>query len=85
MADRPSADRQAARSRIHRKVIERLDLRKVLELSRAQAEGELRGIIAEIIAADAELGGRGQTPQFIDQILDDIFGLGPLEPLLADS
>jgi pilus assembly protein CpaF len=77
---------QALKGRIHQALLNRLNLDRLARVKRAEAEPEIRGIVMSMLEEE----GR-QTPlsQFerealITDVLDELFGLGPLEVLLAD-
>jgi pilus assembly protein CpaF len=72
------------KSDIHRTLISRLDLEKLSRVNTGQARQAVSGMVNEIIV------DHGVPLNFADQerikaeMLDEVFGLGPLEPLLAD-
>ena len=77
---------QALKGRVHQALLNRLNLDRLARVKRADAEPEIRGIVLTMLEEE----GR-QTPlsQFerealIGDVLDELFGLGPLEVLLAD-
>src|SRR5262249_49881677 len=71
------------KTRIHRKLVETLDLTPL-----NQREGEVRAEVREVVAALCEqenaLLNLNDRQQLIEEILNETFGLGPLETLLAD-
>ena len=64
-------------------LIENISLTELAALAPGQAHGEIREIVGEILA----LGGANLTAneqeQLIEEISNDMLGLGPIEPLLA--
>jgi pilus assembly protein CpaF len=70
--------------RLHRKLIEQLDLSRLVG-----DEETLRGQVKEVVARLAEqedtLLNYNERQRLIAEVLDETFGLGPLEVLLADS
>jgi pilus assembly protein CpaF len=72
------------KSDIHRTLISKLDLEKLSRVNTGQARQAVSGMVDEIIV------DRGVPLNFAEQerinaeMLDEVFGLGPLEPLLAD-
>jgi pilus assembly protein CpaF len=69
---------------LHGKLIEKLDLSTIEKLPRAQLRDELRLILAGMLAeADLPLN-RQERETLIEDLLDEVTGLGPLEPLLRD-
>ena len=77
---------QELKSRIHESLLARLNLERLSKVDRAQAEPELRSVIAGLIDKEAEttpVSLQEREAVMID-VLNEIFGLGPLEELLAD-
>jgi pilus assembly protein CpaF len=81
------AQYQELKERVHKTLLNRLNLDRLNRVGRAQAEPEIRGLIVSLL--DAE---RSTTPlslyereALITDVFHELFGLGPLEMLLADS
>jgi len=73
------------KSTIHRKLIDQINLSMLEKLSREQIGEEVGEIIYDLLSEeDAALNARERTA-LVDEILDELLGLGPLEPLLADE
>lgn len=75
---------QEIKHRIHRQLIERLNLSQLDQLDRAQVQNEIRAVVHELIARQAVPLNYEERDELVGQVLDEIFGLGPLEPLLKD-
>ena len=73
----------AIRNDIHNKLIERVDLYRGVDQDVARTE--IRGAIEALIEESKLALDQATRHQLIKEIEDDIFGLGPLEPLIADS
>jgi pilus assembly protein CpaF len=74
----------AVKAAIHRKLIQRLDLARLTQLGREAGRGEV-GQIVERLAAEENTPMTFQERERLSQeVLDEVFGLGPLEPLLKD-
>ena len=69
---------------VHRKLLNRLNLEALAQADRARAEGEIRGLLGDLLAEEATPLSLGERESLFREILDDVFGLGPLEPLLRD-
>jgi pilus assembly protein CpaF len=70
---------------LHRRLVDKLDLETIEKLPRAELRGELRAILGTVVAG-AELPlNRGERERLIEELLDEVTGLGPLEPLLRDG
>jgi len=75
---------QSIKSRIHRKLLERIDLSSV-ELVESEAfRNEIRRIVGALIAEEGIPLSTEERESLITDIQHETFGLGPLEPLLAD-
>src|ERR671923_509144 len=72
------------RANIHRKLLNRLNLEALAQADRARAESEIRTLIAELLSEEGTPLSLGERDGLFAEILDDVFGLGPLEPLLRD-
>ena len=75
------------KSRVHRKLLGRLNLANLEAVSREEATAAIRTTIQEILAADREHIALNlkERERLQAEILDEIFGLGPLEPLMKDA
>jgi pilus assembly protein CpaF len=70
---------------IHRKLLDRINLGMLERLSREQIEEEIGDIVlALLIEEDAALNA-AERKRLVGEVLDELLGLGPLEPLLADD
>ncbi len=72
------------KGRIHRKLIGRLNLASLDEVDRDRALGEIRQVIHELLSWETVALNAEEREVLVQQILDEIFGLGPLEPLMQD-
>src|SRR5205085_3325482 len=70
---------------VHKKLLNRLNLEALAQTDRARAEGEIRGLLGDLLAEEATPLSLGERENLFREILDDVFGLGPLEPLLRDA
>ena len=69
---------------IHRRLVERLTGERLAQLDSPQARPEVRAVIAELVEEERSELGSWSKELVIDQVLNEVFGLGPLEPLLED-
>ena len=76
---------QDLKSRLHRTVIDRLNLESLQSVDRESATAAIRNLVTEMLNREAVPMSTGERRQIVDEILHEIFGLGPLEPLLADD
>jgi pilus assembly protein CpaF len=75
---------QDAKARIHRLLLERLNLQSVASRSREEVDEEIRGIVRRLLAQDEAPLNTQEKERLLQEILDDVFGLGPLQPLIDD-
>ncbi len=75
---------QELKTRIHRKLIERLDLGKLDLLGSGELASEIGYIIQSLIAEEGVPLNQQEKERLIIEVQHETFGLGPLEPLLAD-
>ena len=72
------------KAEIHRTLISKLDLEKLSRVNTAQARQAVSGIVKEIIADQRVPLNFDEQEKIQADLLDEVFGLGPLEPLLRD-
>jgi pilus assembly protein CpaF len=77
-------DLLAVKSRIHRQLLERLNLSDLDRLDRGDVMETIRGLVRELLAAESIPLNLEERDELIRQVLDEIFGLGPLQPLMDD-
>jgi len=71
--------------RIHQRLIELLNLSVLERTSRESLRSEIRGAVVALLAEEKRFLTARQTDQLIEDVLDELLGLGPLEPLLKDD
>src|SRR6266446_3738523 len=69
---------------VHKKLLNRLNLEALALSDRARAESEIRTLLGELLAEEGTPLSLGERETLFVELLDDVFGLGPLEPLLRD-
>jgi pilus assembly protein CpaF len=72
------------RMNVHRKLLNRLNLEALAQVDRARAESEIRTLLGQLVAEESIPISLTERDMLFGEILDDVFGLGPLEPLLRD-
>ena len=72
------------KTEVHRTLISKLDLEKLARVNTATAKQAVAGMVNEIIAAGGVPLNAPEREQMQSELLDEVFGLGPLEPLLRD-
>jgi pilus assembly protein CpaF len=76
---------QHVKSRVHRRLIERLNLSSLDKLTREQVVDAIRKVVYELLAQESAPLNFEEREELVRQVLDEIFGLGPLEPLIQDA
>ena len=72
------------KNRIHRHLIERIELAKVDVLPRDVVEQQIRQVVEDLLADEETPLSRWERNQIILEIQHETFGLGPIEPLIRD-
>ncbi|MGA3070171.1 MAG: CpaF family protein [Terracidiphilus sp.] len=72
------------KAEIHRTLISKLDLEKLSRVNSSQARQAVSGIVKEIISDQRVPLNFDEQERIQADLLDEVFGLGPLEPLLRD-
>jgi pilus assembly protein CpaF len=84
--DKTSASEfESLKRRIHTKLVDKLDLSKVSELEGDVLRREIRLVVEHLCDTEDHLLNRSERDRLIEEVLDETFGLGPLELLLKDS
>jgi pilus assembly protein CpaF len=84
-ADRAPLPFQELKSRIHRLLIERVDLAKLDLLRSGELEHEIGAVIERLIVEEAVPLSRQEKERLIIEVQHETFGLGPIEPLLTSA
>ncbi|HYE26333.1 MAG TPA: CpaF family protein [Clostridia bacterium] len=77
-------DYQQIKSDVHRKLLDRLNLEKLGRTPTPSARDEVLGVIRNLISAELVPLSFPEREKLSREVLDEIFGLGPLESLLSD-
>ena len=72
------------KQRIHSKLVDKLDLSRVGELEGDVLRREIRLVVEHLCDSEDSLLNRNERERLIEEVLDETFGLGPLEVLLKD-
>src|SRR6266566_4703487 len=78
------AEYQQVKADLHRKILDRLDLEKLGRTNSETAREEVLILIRTSVNSEAVPLSFAERERLAREILDEIFGLGPLEPLLKD-
>src|SRR5437867_6272022 len=70
---------------VHRKLLGRLNLEALAHADRSRAEQEIRTLLASLLAEESTPLSMSEREVLFAEVIDEVFGLGPLEPLLRDA
>lgn len=73
------------KTRIHRRLIDTIDLAKMDLMRSCEMTDQIRGIIETLITGEGIPLNQKERDRLVREIQHETFGLGPLEPLLADD
>jgi pilus assembly protein CpaF len=76
---------QEMKSRLHRAIIARLDLRRFNMLSPDRIRAEVSRLAEDLLLAENAPLSEIERDRLVNEVHHELFGLGPLEPLLADQ
>jgi pilus assembly protein CpaF len=75
---------EQVKSEVHRSLLTQLDLEKLSTATNGRGKQAVAALILEIAAKDKILLNAAEKDRLQAELLDEVFGYGPLEPLLAD-
>jgi pilus assembly protein CpaF len=86
VVDVRQAHYQESKERIHRALLNRLNLERLNRVGRAHAEPEIRSLIMTLLDSESSNVplSMSEREALITDVFNELFGLGPLETLLAD-
>jgi pilus assembly protein CpaF len=82
--DSTGAEYQELKFAIHRKLLDRINLEALSSLAGERARAEIRVAVARLVDEERTPLSLAEKERVIEEVLDEVFGLGPLEPLLRD-
>lgn len=83
---RPSRQQQFedVKTRIHSKLVDKLDLTRVGDLKGDTLKREIRLVVEHLCDAEETLLNRQERERIVEEVIDEVLGLGPLELILKD-
>src|SRR5215207_4925987 len=75
---------QEMKARLHRAIINRMDLTKLGQLDPEQLHSEVARLAEDLLVAENAPLSMAERDRLVGEVRHELFGLGPLEPLLAD-
>jgi len=79
-----SPEYQELKFTLHRKLLDRINLEALSSMAGERVRAEVRAAVAKLVEEQATPLSLVEKDRVIEEILDEVFGLGPLEPLLQD-
>ena len=76
---------QEVKSAVHRQLIDKADLEKLLYLQDTRGRQQLLNLILQLVADCGVPLSAAERSRLANEVMDEVFGLGPLEPLLQDT
>src|SRR5580700_2736213 len=80
----PSSEYQELKFTLHRKLLDRINLEMLSSVAVERVRSEVRSAVAKLVDEEKTPLSLVEKDRIIGEVLDEVFGLGPLEPLLAD-
>jgi pilus assembly protein CpaF len=81
---RPNEDLVRLKAQLHRQLITGMDFTVLATMDRDQLRQEVRRVADELCQRSSSLLNRGERERVVSEVLDETFGLGPLQPLMSD-
>jgi pilus assembly protein CpaF len=69
---------------LHSQLLDRLNLEALSTIPGERARMEIRGALVRLVDQEKTPLSRTEKDRVVEEVLDEVFGLGPLEPLLQD-
>ncbi len=69
---------------LHRKLLDKINLEALASIDNQRVRNEVRQAVISLMEGEPTLLSSLERQQISEEVLDEVFGLGPLEPLLAD-
>src|SRR6185436_18555713 len=77
-------EHQELKFTLHRKLLDRINLEALSAMAGERVRAEIRAAVAKLVEEEKTPLSLVEKDRVIEEILDEVFGLGPLEPLLQD-
>ncbi len=81
----PHSVYQELKFSIHHKLLERINLEAMSSVPAERLRPEVRPAVARLVGEEKTPLSMAEKERLIEEVLDEVFGLGPLEPLLRDK
>ncbi len=84
-ARKPTVDIVDLKVRMHRRLLETMNLAALDKMAPEQARSEISQMVRELLPEEKAPLNSSEMNQLSLEIVDEVFGLGPLEPLIKDT
>src|SRR5438094_4850213 len=82
--DASTPEYQELKFTLHRKLLDRINLEALSSMAGERVRAEIRSAVAKLVDEEKTPLSLVEKDRVIEEVLDEVFGLGPLEPLLRD-
>ncbi|MDJ0994824.1 MAG: CpaF family protein [Dinoroseobacter sp.] len=82
--DRALQDHLELKSRMHEALLDRLNLSMIDKVEQAELRRQIAALVSQMLEAENTPIRSDAFQELVDELIDEVLGLGPLEPLLAD-
>lgn len=72
------------KGRLHDALLDRLNLAVIEKIDPAELRREVAALVGQVLAEENRPMPSPKFTRVVDELMDEVLGLGPLEPLLAD-
>src|SRR5437764_9684300 len=79
-----SPEYQELKFTLHRKLLDRINLEALSSMAGDRVRAQVRTAVAKLVEEHETPLSLVEKDRIIEEVLDEVFGLGPLEPLLQD-
>src|SRR4051812_14171066 len=82
----PTAQKQVRglKAQLHHRLLMGMDLTALSSMNKDQLREDVRRVADDLCQRSSNLLSRAEREQLVGEVLDETFGLGPLEPLMSD-
>ena len=84
MPDAKLTERLELKNRLHTALLERLNLSVIDKVQTEELRREVANLVQQVLAEERRPMRTEDFKQIVDELMDEVLGFGPLEPLLAD-
>lgn len=83
--DEQELEYQKLKVHIHERLVDSIDLSMLAHVPEKELTEEIRGLAADVVREEAPDTSDNIRERLLDEIFDEVFGLGPLEALMRDD